>query len=182
MGSLIELILRIISLTMEVSSGSGDGVIQLEKLENVKLHALKGATRIVKVLRILRIMRIIRLVKVVQFLPRLTFDGTVLPQTYDLVLNLVFPATAMLGFCLLAHLLVGESLKFRCVPADFNSTNVINNKYYQDYGVNYFYSQYNVAFCGYKYVSPLLYSVPSSTPLTSPSGGATQDSPVSGWT
>jgi hypothetical protein len=95
-------------------------------------------------------MRIIRVVKVVQFLPRLTFDGSVLPQTYDLVLNLVFPSTAMLGFSLLAHLLIGDKLKYRCVPVDFNSDNVLNNEYYQDYGVNYFKSQYNVEFCGHK--------------------------------
>lgn len=115
--------------------------------------AISGATGLVKVLRILRVMRIIRVVKLVQFLPRLTFDGTVLPQTYDLVLNLIFPLTAMIGFALLSHVAVGESLKYRCVPTNFNSTSSLySNVYYQDYGVQYFYSEYNVMFCGYKYV------------------------------
>jgi hypothetical protein len=117
------------------------------------VFAISGATGLVKVLRILRVMRIIRVVKLVQFLPRLTFDGSVLPQTYDLVLNLIFPCTAMIGFALLSHVVVGESLKYRCVPMDFNSSSsVLSNVYYKDYGVEYFYSQYNVMFCGYKYV------------------------------
>ena len=119
----------------------------------VVVFAISGATGLVKVLRILRVMRIIRVVKLVQFLPRLTFDGSVLPQTYDLVLNLIFPCTAMIGFALLSHVVVGESLKYRCVPTDFNSSSsVLSNVYYKDYGVEYFYSQYNVMFCGYKYV------------------------------
>ena len=95
-------------------------------------------------------MRIIRLVKLVQFLPRLTFDGTILPQTYDLILNLVFPCTAMIGFSLLSHLVIGDSLQYRCVPSNFNGTNVLNDALYQEYGVNFYYSEYNVAFCGHK--------------------------------
>lgn len=133
MGSLFEIILFI---------------VQYAQANNTR----SSASGIVQVVRTLRVLRLVRLVKVIQFLPRLTFDGSVLPQTYDLFLIFVFPATSLVGFALLSFVIIGTAIQYRCVPYDLESPNVINNVYYQDYGINYFFSQYNVMFCGYRYM------------------------------
>lgn len=74
-----------------------------------------------------------------------------LPQVYDLILNVVIPIASLIVYSLLSYGLVGSALQFRCVPIDLLNPNVATNPYYQAYGMDYFYSEYNNLFCGYRY-------------------------------
>lgn len=68
----------------------------------------------------------------------------------DIMLNALFLIVSSLGLGMLFFGLIYDQLSYRCVPTDFTDSNVLSNSYYVDYGVAYFYSPFNVDYCGYK--------------------------------
>ena len=104
----------------------------------------------VRYLQLIRIISIFRPLGMLQFFPPTSEHGQIIPAVYDLFVTAVIPLLALIVFCMMSFGLVGDSILYRCVPTDFSSTTVTENPYYQEYGIDYFYSQYNVEFCGYR--------------------------------
>ncbi len=104
-------------------------------------------------MQLIRVISIMRPLSVLKVLPSMSGHDAMLSATYDLVLNVVIPLAALVVFCLLSFGLVGGALQYHCVPVDFTAPEVTSNPYYQAYGEDYFYSEYNTQFCGYRYVS-----------------------------
>ena len=92
-------------------------------------------------------MRLVRINRLFKALPRISFDGKILPETWNLFTIVIFPLTSIIAYALLAQTILRGALRYRCVPTDLDNENVESNIYYQYYGINYFYTEYNVAFC-----------------------------------
>lgn len=104
----------------------------------------------VRYLQLIRVISIFRPLGMLQFFPPTSEQGHIIPAVYDLVVTAVIPLLALVAFCMMSFGLVSNSILYRCVPSDLTSPNVLDNPYYQEFGLDYFYSQYNVDFCGYK--------------------------------
>lgn len=104
------------------------------------------------VFKIVRIARILRPLKMLKFMPSLTYQGSVLPSIFDLLLNIIIPLLFLVCFALVAHSIVGDAMTFRCVPKTDEDGNVFpsveENVYYQEFGIDYFYSESNAIYCG----------------------------------
>lgn len=85
----------------------------------------------------------------IRLIPNL-FNGIQRKTFLDLTLNIIFPFMMLLAFAFLTHLMVRNDLQYRCVPRSVDNSAVQANIYFQFYGEDYFYSVYNVDYCGYR--------------------------------
>lgn len=110
---------------------------------------------VVHVLRLLRTLRVLRPLKSISFIPSVSmFVEGVLICINEVVLNALLWLFALGCLAFVSFHLIGDSLNQRCVPD--NSTYltnplVLNDVYYQQYGIDYYYSRYNDQMCGNTY-------------------------------
>ena len=108
-----------------------------------------GNENIFRVLRILRTLRVLRPLKAISFIPSLqVYLEAVFMCFKSVIMQTIVVATIYISLSFFSHAVIGDKLLYRCVPTDFTDSLVTSNVYYQEYGVDYFYSRYNYEFCG----------------------------------
>jgi len=113
------------------------------------LGALNPSDGFKDFLNILQILRVLRPLKAFNFMPSLmAYLMACAKSARDVIVNIGFLFFCIAVISTYCNYLIGERLRFRCVPEDLESTNVLNNIFYQEYGTKIFYTKYNTDFCG----------------------------------
>jgi len=132
--SLIEVIIPIIDAVSQLFHGPA-------------IVAADG--NVFRILRILRTLRVLRPLKAISFIPSLqVYIEAVFMCIKSAIMQTIVVVTVFISLSFFSHAVIGDRLLYRCVPTDFTDSLVTSNVYYQEYGIDYFYSRYNYEFCG----------------------------------
>lgn len=103
-------------------------------------------------IRVLRTFRVLRPLKAITFMPGLAvFVEAIIVSSGITMLNFMLLLLVMCALATLSYSFVGTALNQRCVPtpdALLNATSAIyQDPYFEEFGIDYFYSKYNLRFC-----------------------------------
>ena len=109
-----------------------------------------SSSDVTKFLRVVRILRILRALRTVTIIPSIMVYASALSECIDKVLiSALLLGIVLLGMGFISYYRVGDNLLYRCVPSPTASVSALMaDDYYAAYGNDYFYSKYNINFCG----------------------------------
>ena len=113
---------------------------------------------VLRVLRVIRIFRALRPLKALRYFKGIVIFIESLAMSFDILLITTgMFLTAMVAIAFLTNSFIGDLLLNRCTPRTFTDSNGLKQLYanstarlnpnYKAYGVDYFFSSYNLDYC-----------------------------------
>lgn len=128
-----------------------------QQLQILIFHSYLFPT-VLRVLRVIRIFRAIRPLKALRYFKGIVIFIESLAMSFDILLITTgMFLTAMVAIAFLTNSFIGDLLLNRCIPRTFVDSNGLmqlyenstarNNPNFKAYGVDYFFSSYNLDYC-----------------------------------